>query len=443
MSVEASRPRVLAIAEAANPEWVSVPLVGWSMAQALREVADVHLVTQVRNREAIQRAGIVEGDEFTAIDTEALARPAYRAAEMLRMGEGKGWTMIQAAQALTYPWFERKVWERFGADLKAGRYDLVHRITPLSPTATSPLAAKLAAIDVPFVVGPINGGVPWPEGYGHVRRAEREWLGYIRDVHKLVPGRSATLKHASVILTGSRLTAAELPKSVANKTVWLPENAIDTTRFSGRASPGKRGAPFRTVFVGRLVALKGVDMLIEAARPLIERGELVIDIVGDGPEMPRLKTLADPLGAGITFHGWQAHGAVQDVLLGGDVLAFPSIREFGGGVVLEAMALGLPPLVVDYAGPGELVDETTGYKVPCLPPEGLVPALRETLERIVAEPDVLAAKGARAAAKVARHFTWPAKARQIDDVYRWVLAGREGPAPNLFAEAPSSYEAGS
>src|SRR5262245_7019215 len=114
------RPRVLLIAEAANPEWVSVPLVGWSHARAIAERVDAHLVTQIRNREAIRRAGYREGVDFTAIDTEALAGRVHRLADWLRGGPGRGWTAVTALESLSYWYFERKVWQRFGGALQRG-----------------------------------------------------------------------------------------------------------------------------------------------------------------------------------------------------------------------------------------------------------------------------------------------------------------------------------
>jgi phosphatidyl-myo-inositol dimannoside synthase len=426
------KPRILLIAEAANPEWVSVPLIGWSLARALRDVADVHLVTQIRNRDAILRAGLVEGVDFTAIDSEAIARPLWALGARLRMGEGKGWTTLQAINALSYPHFERLIWRKFGPDLRAGRFDIVHRVTPLSPTISSPLAAKCARAGVPFVLGPLNGGVPWPREFDAERRQEREWLSYVRGAYKALPGRKRTLKHASAIIAGSRHTASELPAGMASKTIYLPENAVDPARFSRVAAGAGAGGPLRACFIGRMVPYKGPDMLLEAARPLLEAGRLQFEMIGDGPLLPTLKSRAEGL-PGVTFHGWLAHGDVQDVAASTSLLAFPSIREFGGGVVLEAMAMGLASLIVDYAGPAELLAPGTGWKVPMGDRAAIIAGYRAELTRLADAPDDVAAAGLRASAVVARAYTWPRKAEQISQIYRWVL-GQRATKPDPLAD---------
>ena len=422
------RIKALVIAEAANPEWVSVPLVGWSLAQALREVADVHIVTQIRNREAILRAGLVEGRDFTAIDSEALAAPMWRLAERLSMGKGVGWTIKTAVTTLGYGYFERLVWRMFGEQIKAGAFDVVHRVTPLTPTANSLLAPRCRRAGVPFVLGPLNGGVPWPKGFDSERRREKEWLSYVRGAYKALPGRSAMLRDAAAIICGSMHTLGEIPARFHDKTVWLPENAIDPERFSLTApQPGR--LPLRGCFIGRLVPYKGADMAIEAALPLLRSGALVLDIIGDGPQAAMLHDLVQREGvaAAVNFRGWLPHAEVQGVAAQAQLLVFPSVREFGGGVVLEAMALGVVPVIADYAGPGELVDDATGFRIPMGSRAEIVAGLRSQLQAIAAQPEVLPVMAASGQARVMRDFTWPAKARQVERIWRAVLAG--GPLP--------------
>lgn len=405
---------MLLVAEAANPEWASVPLVGWSMASAIAAQTDAHIVTQVRNRDAFIRAGMVEGRDFTAIDTERLERPVWQAAMRLGLGEKGGWTVLAAMSSVLYPYFERQVWKVFGDRIRAGEFDVVHRVTPVMPTAAGSLAKRCRAAGVPFILGPINGGAPWPKGFAELRAKEREWLSTIRGIYRINPTRRAMLAASDVILCGSRFAIADIPERYRDKTVWMPENGIDPSRFT-RVADQNGKLPLKACFIGRLVPYKGAAMAIEAASPMLASGQMTLDIIGDGPERGALEAQVSEAGLSdaVTFHGWLDHRQVQDVAVNSNVLLFPSIREFGGGVVLEAMALGLVPIVVDYAGPGELVDDEVGYKVPIAEPKEIISQLRTLLTELVADPTVLLTKAAAARQRIERDYLWSAKAARV------------------------------
>jgi len=418
------RPRVLLIAEAANPEWTSVPLIGWSLFRALARVSNVHLVTQVRNENALIRAGLVEGRDFTAIDNESVASPLFKLATRLRGGADKGWTTITALQSIAYYSFERAVWREFGRKLIAREFDLVHRITPLSPTTQSMIARRLARIGVPFVIGPLNGGVPWPRHFTDRRYAEREWLSLIRGFYKFLPGYRSTRRGSAAILVGSKFTYEDMPSWARHKCIYIPENGVDPERFSlERVHPAS--IPLKGAFVGRLVPYKGADMLLEGAADCLRRGQLELHIIGDGPQRPFLEAIVGRLDIrkNVHFHGWVSHREVQKLLSACDFLALPSVREFGGGVVLESMALGVAPIVADYAGPSELVDDKTGIRIAFTDKQSLIEGIRRAIGEIVRNPQVLDNLGAAGRRKVMEKFTWEQKARRIVEVYDAVLAG--------------------
>ncbi|HJL01716.1 MAG TPA: glycosyltransferase family 4 protein [Polyangiaceae bacterium LLY-WYZ-15_(1-7)] len=422
------RIRALIIAEAANPEWVSVPLVGWSHARALGEQVDAHVVTQVRNREAIERFGWTEGQEFTSLDTEFVARGLWRLGEAIRGGKGKGWTTLQAVGLPSYYAFETLLAKEFGPRLRAGEFDVVHRVTPLSPTQPSLLSLPQLRGGTPFVIGPLNGGVPWPRQFDAARRAEREWLSYVRGAYRLLPFYRSTLARTDALIIGSQDTLAQVPAKYRDKCVYVPENAIAPERFPLERTIEVPEGPLRVAFVGRLVPYKGCDMLIEALAPAVKRGDVVIDVYGDGPEMGALRALRERLGVvdGVRLDGWVPHEELHTRLSEASLFVFPSIREFGGGVVLEAMACGLIPVVVEYGGPAELVTEDTGYLVPLGSREELVARFRAQVDAILAKPrEELVSMAESGRRRVEQLFTWEAKARQTVAVYEWVL-GRRG-----------------
>jgi glycosyltransferase involved in cell wall biosynthesis len=417
--------RVLLIAEAANPDWVSVPLVGWNIYRSLSKIVDVHLVTHVRNRAAISRAGLIEVQDYTAIDNERIAGPLYRLATMLRGGEGKGWTTVAALSSIAYYAFEMKIWQQFRKKLESREFDIVHRVTPLSPTSQSILAKRLSSIGVPFIVGPLNGGVPWPPHFIARQHAEHEWLSHIRNIYKLMPAYGSTRRFSSAIIVGSKFTYGDMPASVRGKCVYIPENGIWRDQIAPDLPRREERERLRAVFVGRLVPYKGADMLLEGASEFLRDGKMELHIVGDGPQRVQLEALANTLGIrdAVAFHGHLSHSDALRRLEDSDFMIFPSIREFGGGVVIESMAMGVPPIVADYAGPAELVDSKTGIKISFSDRATLVEGIRTAIVRIIERPALLRELGLAARDKVRERYTWEAKAVQILKVYDQVISG--------------------
>lgn len=414
--------RILLLAEAANPEWTSVPLVGYNQAEALRRTAEVHVVTQVRNRDALVRAGWIEGRDFTAIDSERFAGPLHRLASCLGLGAGRAWSLSTGLASFAYLYFERLVWRTFGPRLVAGEFAVVHRITPVSPATPSPIARRCRRIGVPFVLGPLNGGLPWPPGFLEERRREGELWSALRGLRKLLPFARSGLANAAAILVGSTSAFAGVPSRFRHKTIAMPENGIHAADHPEPASKPRR-LPVRCCWAGRLVPCKGLHLGLEALLPALRDGRAELTVFGDGPERPALEQMAAAGGAAARVHfaGWLPQAELLARMREHDVFLFPSIREFGGGALLEAMACGLYPLVVDYGGPPEICG-AAGHRVPLGPRAAIIAGLRTRIEELCSAPQQLDALG-RAAWRRAQEFAWSAKARFYLELYQRLQPG--------------------
>ncbi|MFT8884992.1 MAG: glycosyltransferase [Acetobacter papayae] len=419
----AQRMKILVLAESCNPEWFSAPLIGWSYYEALSRVADVHLVTRVRNRAALERHGLKEGRDYTAIDTEFLFKPMERLVHLIS-GPNKGWAILMGLSIPSYLLFERIAWRRLKPRMH--QFDLVHRITPVSPTVPSPFAQWCRKLGIPFVLGPLNGGLAWPKEFPDLRKQEGEWLSYFRSLFRCVPGYRATRDAASAIIAGGESAYREIPKRWKNKTIYIPENAIDPQRFPPspkRTAQDYANRPIRAVFLGRLVPYKACDILLEAAAELLREGRMTLTIIGSGPEEERLRKLVAQLaiGSAVTFTGELPHQRVAEHLVGADILTFPSLHEVGGAVVLEAMTMGVGPVIADYGGPAELASPQCAFLVPLKERAPYIAAYKAALHGIVADPTCLLPLSDNGRYRAEHLFTWPQKVAQIVSVYEWAM----------------------
>lgn len=422
-----SRLRILVLGPDCNPEQVSMPFVTYSHAAALARLHDVTLAVRTRVADPVRRAH----GPFRAI--EVIRQP--------RLDRSYDWSLRrifrynfnnQALTAFGYPFylaFEWNAWRQLRHRIFAGEFDVVLRIYPMNVVLPSPFAFFLRKGPIPFVVGPLNGGLPYVEGFSQANN-QKQWISDFRKLYRFMPFARSTYRNAAAIIAASSQTYSEFSK-YRDKVFFVPEPGIGRCDCSEEPRKSHPEAKLELIFVGGLIPCKACDLALRAAAPILQDGLARFTIVGDGPERNRIEELARSVGVenAVAFCGWVSREEVLAKLRSADVMVFPSVRDFGAGVVFEALASGAVPVVADFGGPGDIVRPDVGFKVPLKNESDFVAQMERILVQLAANRDLLNRLREKGMSYARERLTWDAKAQDTTKVLRWVV--RQGPKPNL------------
>jgi glycosyltransferase involved in cell wall biosynthesis len=302
------------------------------------------------------------------------------------------------------------------------KIDLVHQPTPVSPREPS----ALFGLGVPLVIGPMNGGMDYPEPFRQMQTHAVDfgmWGGRLFSnlLNRLIPGK----RQAQTLLVANQRTNLALPSCLRGQVHELVENGVDLSVWHSPNRPDDLNdpdRPARFAYLGRLVDWKAVNLLLEAFQLTVKQTPAVLEIIGDGEDRKALeaqtKALDLPDNCAVRFTGWLSQEQCAARLAHADALVLPSLLECGGAVVLEAMAMGLPVAATQWGGPVDYLDETCGFLVEPSSRLDLVEGLANAMVALAKSPDLRMQMGRTGRDKVVEHFDWDTKGRIMLDIYK-------------------------
>ncbi len=404
-----------------------MPFVTFSHAAALAELHDVSLVIGSPTEGAVRRAK-APFHTIEVVRMPLLERTfAWIVRRILKNNfDTQMWTAYLYPFSLAFEWY---AWRQLRRRIYSGEFDVVLRVMPMSPVLPSAFSTFLRKGPIPFVIGPLNGGLPWPRGFSQLEN-QKEWISRLRNVYRYLPFARSTYRHATAIVAASSQTYSEFA-AYRDKLFFVPEPGIGPSSCTNDARNPTPGSKLKLIFVGGLVPRKACDLALRAAAPLLRNGLASFTVIGDGPERGRLEELAETLGIEeeVLFRGWLSHQEVFQGMRSADVFLFPTLRDNGAGVVFEALASGAVPVVVDFGGPGDIVNQEVGCKAALTNEDDIVVQMEEILTGLAKDRDRLKRLRRQGMAYARERLTWAAKASDVTQVLQWAV--RRGPKPDM------------
>ena len=221
------------------------------------------------------------------------------------------------------------------------------------------------------------------------------------------------IETSQIFLAPSQFVATSLMASgVRAEQIRLCPYGVDGNEFSLKTYPNyneiKR--PLRFIYVGGVKELKGISYLLQAIARLPKDGAELIVVGSADSSAEALRPYRDR----VRFTGMVLHSQIPELLRQADVFVFPSLGDSFALSVLEAASCGLPVIVSENTGAGDLLtDGTEGFVVPIQS----VSALEGKMQYFLDHPEQIEPMG-RAARAMAERNSWDAYTARVGTVFR-------------------------
>ena len=239
----------------------------------------------------------------------------------------------------------------------------------------------------------------------------------------IVDGFQQILATRLLIATPFARNRIVLPSFVEHRIVELP-HGIDITQYSdelAQSDPDSRD--LSVVFLGLVMAHKGITVLLEAfdlVRHEIPSAKLIV--IGTGPFEPLVVRYAESRGWGsqIEIIGQVSHDKVAGWLRACSIVCSPSLGEPFGQIVVEALACGRPVIVNDSGGPRYIVAGTNNPVVPT----GDAVSLSRAIVDLLLNPDRRKRLSVENRKVAEERFAWHLITDRLEETYRLALSER-------------------
>jgi len=414
--------KVLVSAIACTPYSGSESYFGWSAVQCLARDHDLWVLTSGRNRPDFDRAlaeGLVPSNIHFSYANRFKEWPANRMKARLQSWiEYRDYSQDIPALARTLH--------------QTVHFDLVHHVT----IATWRIPSPLWRLGIPLVWGPVGGNERFPFGLYPILSPSAMCFELVRTLSNLVSRNSPSIRkcarQAAHILAANPETETLLKQLRGRASgvsllspAFYSQSKIEA--FTAAASGRDCQAPLRFFAGGQLEGRKGIALALSALARLKNQGlKFSYHLGGGGPELNHVRRLVDRLGLreNVVFGPW-AGAAYLKELAASHVFLLPSLRESAGLTMMEAMLAGCAPIVANCGGPGHIVTETCGWKIPVGSRSSMIDALVQVIATMDRNRELLQHKGSLAAQRIATGFSEDAYRRTVNAIYHSVVASGE------------------